>query len=126
MHLLWFREISDAEEFQDNLKKEGIASTIRKADDQPPGWGPSPEEEGFDLWVAWADYERADKVVQAQAQNDLQNRMLCERCHENDATYHLTFIQKGGAAAIVRNLCEACHNAEYGAGYQSIGNNQRP
>ena len=114
MPLLWFRDLSDAEKFQDDLKNAGIASTIRKANDQPPGWRPKPNQEGFDLWVALTDFERADKVDRAQAHNELQNRMLCERCHENDANYHLTFIQKDEKTAVVRNLCEECHRAEFG------------
>ena len=106
--LSWFRSRSDAECVQSNLKSSGIDSTIRAADDPPPGWRSNTSEGGVNLWVERSALEQAEDILWQIASTSAQ--MLCERCNRNSATVHLTVHRDGVQST--RNLCQTCYRTE--------------
>jgi hypothetical protein len=106
--LSWFRNRSDAECVQSTLKSSGIDSTIRAADDPPPGWRTNTAEGGVNLWVDRAGIEQAEDIIWQNASASAQ--MLCETCNRNSATVHVTVHRDGVQST--RNLCQTCYYAE--------------
>lgn len=94
-----FLERSDAEAALRTLAAAGMRGRIMT--DPPPGWrmgGSLP----FTLWVDREDHGRADELLR---QND-PPPLLCERCHGEPATVHLTIIRDG--ISTTSNFCREC------------------
>jgi hypothetical protein len=102
--VVWFRQKVGAERFHDALQAAGITSTVRRADDPPPGVV-SNEKQGFVVDVNEVDFIKAADIFTEVCRPFTQS--LCTRCQRKPATVHV--VRHDGQKRTEERICEECY-----------------